>query len=49
MENNRFWDNVCLKFYDRQILQKITHQSRNQHITMCPYIKLTLNFVTKFA
>ena len=24
---------------DDQILQKITHQNQNQHITMCPCIK----------
>ena len=26
-------------FYEWQILRKITHQNRNQHITMCPCIK----------
>ena len=33
------------KSSERQILQIITHQNRNQHITMCPCIKL--NFGTK--
>ena len=30
--------------YERQILRKITYQNRNQYITMCPCIKLTLEF-----
>ena len=38
MDNNRFWDEFAPKDYERQILQKITHQNRNQHITMCPRI-----------
>ena len=25
--------------YELQILQKITHQNHNQHMTMCPCIK----------
>ena len=42
------------KIYERQILRKMTHQYRNQHITMCPCIKFqsiwrTLDFGTKFA
>ena len=28
---------------------EITHQNRNQHITMCPCIKLTLDVRTKFT
>ena len=37
-----------------QILPKVTHQNRNQHITMCACIKFqliwrTLDFGTKFA
>ena len=54
MENNRFWDEFDPKNYERQILQKITHQNRNQHITMCPCIKFQsiwrlLDFGTKFV
>ena len=54
MDNNRFWDEFAPKNYERQILQKITHQNRNQHITMCPCIKFqsiwrTLRFGTKFT
>ena len=54
MENNRFWDEIFPKTYEWQILRKITHQNRNQHITMCPCIKLqfiwrTSDFGTKFA
>ena len=42
------------KIYERQILRKITHQNRTQHITMCPCIKFhsiwsTLDFATKFS
>ena len=39
METNRFWDEMIVfapKIYERQILRKITHQKRNEHITMCP-------------
>ena len=40
--------------YEREILRKITHENRNQHITMCPCIKFwsiwrILDFETKFA
>ena len=39
---------------DDQILQKITHQNQNQHITMCPCIKFqtfcrTSDYGNKFA
>ena len=42
------------KIYERQILRKITHQNRNQHVTMSPCIIFqsiwrTLDFGTKFA
>ena len=42
------------KVYERQILRTITHENRNQHITVCPFIKFqsiwrTLDFKTKFA
>ena len=54
MENNRFGMKFVPRIYERQILRKITHQNRNQHLTMFPIIKFqsiwrTLDFGTKFA
>ena len=37
------------KIYERQILRKIKHQNRNEHITMCPCIKLRLDLGTKLV
>ena len=39
METTDFWMKFSLKIYEWQILRKITHRNRNQHITVCPCIK----------
>ena len=39
METTDFRMKFSLKIYEWQILRKITHRNRNQHITMCPCIK----------
>ena len=31
--------NIASKNYELEILRKVTHQNRNQHITTCPCIK----------
>ena len=42
------------KIHERQIIQKIAHENRNQHTTISPCIKFqsiwrTLDFETKFT
>ena len=54
MENSEFWYENSPKNYERKIIRKITHQNRNQHITMCPCNKFqsvwrTLDFSTKLV